>query len=480
MNEKWRKLSFGSKIRVMLVTTALPLVILIAVLLGIFIKYNRQYDDTINNLTLASEFNVDFKSTIDSKMLQTINDRDSFITLDPLSDVADAREVITYLKENSTNDKSLTMLGYVDKYLDGLEEYMISLYQTKLVAEREEIMEGSIRIRTKLLEKQMQEYIYHETLLLAELREQTSKEITMVTITMGSASVLVIIGLLFIMIPTTRNLTRPLQELSENIRMVAEGDFTVRGVDSSDDEVQALSATFDHMVERISGLMKRVRQEEDNLRKTSFQLLQSQINPHFLYNTFDTIIWLTEDAQYDKVKQITLSMSNFYRVALSDGADIITLEEELQHVRSYLEIQKVRYNDIMEYEIDVDSALHDAVIPKLSLQPLVENALYHGIKNKRGGGCITISAKPDKRGFVVIRVRDSGKGMKPHELKTLREALGQNNKIGYGLSNVFERISLYFGGACECGINSEYGKFTEVTLRIPSKNNQQTSNDFTT
>ena len=203
---------------------------------------------------------------------------------------------------------------------------------------------------------------------------------------------------------------------------------------------------------------------------TELQLLQAQVNPHFLYNTLDTIVWLVEGGmQQDAVDMIT-SLSVFFRTSLSKGKDIIPLSEEARHTLSYLEIQQSRYRDIMEFEINIPPELDEVMVPKLTLQPLAENALYHGIKNKRGKGKILIE------GFnlgddMMLRVTDNGQGMTPERLYEVQKAIRTGERAGFGLAAVSERIALYYGPGYGLKISSTEGEGTVMEVYMAKKIN---------
>ena len=197
--------------------------------------------------------------------------------------------------------------------------------------------------------------------------------------------------------------------------------------------------------------------------------MQSQINPHFLYNTLDTIVWLAEAGEQKKVVDMVGSLSDFFRTSLNQGKDMVSVKEELQHSRSYLEIQQVRYQDILQYEIQVPEPLFCYLIPKITIQPLVENALYHGIKNKRGIGKIIITGKREKDYFVLI-VEDNGAGMSRERLEAVRKGMNkksQTEKDIYALYNVNERIRLNFGQKYGLSIASVLGEGTTVQVMLP-------------
>lgn len=173
----------------------------------------------------------------------------------------------------------------------------------------------------------------------------------------------------------------------------------------SKDEIAVLADNFNDMTVEIGRLVERIKEEQANIRNMESKLLQAQINPHFLYNTLDTIVWLAESGRDEEVVKMTSYLSEFFRTTLSKGKDYITLEEEKRHVESYLQIQQFRYQDIMDYRIEMDEEIMDYTVPKLTLQPLVENALYHGIKKKRGGGTILIEGKLEGN-KILLKVID--------------------------------------------------------------------------
>jgi two-component system sensor histidine kinase YesM len=287
------------------------------------------------------------------------------------------------------------------------------------------IWENDVQIVTALVQETINEYIYYENRELQTAQEENRKQVLHVM----QLSV-VIIGVIF-------------------IGAVVYSVFV------------PLSIT--------EPIERQVRAEQRQLRKAEFELLQAQINPHFLYNTLDAIVWSAEAGNQKQVIQMVGSLSDFFRTSLNRGREIVTVREDLQHVCSYLEIQKIRYMDILEYEILVPEELNDYRIPKITLQPLVENALYHGIKNKRGGGKITLQGREDKESFY-IEVLDDGIGMSEDRLRTVQRGLAekapQESEL-YGLYNVNERIRLNFGDEYGIKITSEYGKGTMVEVRLP-------------
>ena len=232
------------------------------------------------------------------------------------------------------------------------------------------------------------------------------------------------------------------------------------------------------MAGKIQGLIDENVREQKNLQKAEMKTLQAQITPHFLYNTFDTIIWLSEAGRTEDVIEITRAFSHFFRISLSKGHEWITVEQELEHVRSYLTIQKIRYENILCYDIQSDDGLGSFPLLKLLLQPLVENAIYHGIKNKRGRGHIVVSVRRvsafgAEGDGIAFRVQDDGIGFTPERLAAVREELAQKKgteelRSVYGLYNVNKRLTLWYDALVPLSIESEYGKGTCVSFTVPA------------
>ena len=231
--------------------------------------------------------------------------------------------------------------------------------------------------------------------------------------------------------------------------------------------------------------MQETRQKSENLAKAELRTMQAQINPHFLYNTLDTIVWQAESGKADEVVRLTRSLSDFFRISLSSGADWIPVPQELKHVSAYLSIQKTRYRDILDYEVDECGELQSVYMPKLLLQPLVENALYHGIKTKRGGGRIEVRVRVG-RGIITFLVKDNGRGMTKEELERVRAMLTEENPTvqeasepghsGFGLRNVDMRIRLFYQKQKGLTIRSDEGG-TEVFFTIPFRTREEIDHD---
>ena len=253
----------------------------------------------------------------------------------------------------------------------------------------------------------------------------------------------------------------PLNDLRETMLEIASGGQNLRAKETGAYELREVTRQFNAMLDQIDQLMVAIRRQEETTRRYELQALSSQINPHFLYNTLDTIIWMAEFQDSQRVVQVTKSLATYFRLALNQSKDLISLSDEINHVRQYLFIQKQRYGDKLEYEINENPAFDKLVLPKLVLQPLVENALYHGIKEKEGQGHIRVSVQKQDSG-LVIRIEDDGVGFQAAG----DSSQSQLKRGGVGLQNVDQRLKLHFGEHYQMKIDSALKKGTTVKIYI--------------
>ncbi|MEG0014353.1 MAG: sensor histidine kinase [Cellulosilyticaceae bacterium] len=267
-----------------------------------------------------------------------------------------------------------------------------------------------------------------------------------------------------------RQIAKPIMNLEDNMYEVQGGNLDVEIDMSSDtEEIQSLAVSFRDMIHKIKVLISQVEDNQQKLRKSELKVLQSQINPHFLYNSLDTIIWLGERQEHEKVVNMTAALAKYFRLSLSKGKEVVTIFEEIEHVKHYLRIQKIRYDNKLSFEIDIDPDILDYRVVKIILQPLVENALYHGIKDLEHGGHIEITGYRQKNN-VILSVCDNGKGMTEEKIKTILTAPASTSitKGGVAIKNVHERIQIYFGSEYGLTYESEYGEWTKVDVTIPA------------
>ena len=279
--------------------------------------------------------------------------------------------------------------------------------------------------------------------------------------TLLGASALSLLACLCLVWFSLKRWIAPLKDLRETMLEIASGTQNLRAKEAGAYELREVTRQFNAMLDQIDQLMADVRRQEEATRQYELQALSSQINPHFLYNTLDTIIWMAEFQDSQRVVQVTKSLATYFRLALNQGRDLISLSDEINHVRQYLFIQKQRYGDKLENEIAEEPDFDNLVLPKLVLQPLVENALYHGIKEKEGQGHIKVFVQKQDTG-LVIRIEDDGVGFQAAG----DSSQSQLKRGGVGLQNVDQRLKLHFGENYQMKINSTPEKGTTVEIYL--------------
>ena len=459
------------QISALLLTVSVAMAVIIGVLTFLLVAINRQYSGVLACANTAADFNKEFKSTLDLEMYNhVIRPRSANSEAElPMTELDDAEKVLTRLAEETTlsdNSWRVQSMLYMCK---NLRMYMIEIANTESYDLRMELLDRNIRGETgltKLIEDYMHDFLGDEVRELARLRGVINRQSTALII----LSVVAMGGLFTVMLiyamRVSRRITDPIEALSRKAERFGANRFSSTPVKTDILELQTLDKNFDKMADRITSLMEKQRQDQQSLHRAELDLLQAQINPHFLYNTLDSIAILAESQREEEVVDMVTSLSTFFRNSLNQGKDIISLRSELNQARSYLEIQHIRYSDILTYRVSVPEEVQDCPVPKLILQPLIENALYHGIKNRRGRGEIEITGE-EKGGDLLLRVKDNGAGMSAEQLARLRRGAFEEHPSGLGIKNVQQRIRLYCGEPYGLTFESEPGAGTTVTIRLP-------------
>lgn len=301
------------------------------------------------------------------------------------------------------------------------------------------------------------------------VRELLSKSRQAQSIYVLTAVILVIVALLFSRF-MARSITLPIQKLRDSMKKVQEGDFSVSDVVvDSDNEIGSLTKSFDVMTHRIQELMEQNVHEQEEKRKSELKALQSQINPHFLYNTLDSIIWMAEGRKYEEVVLMTASLARLLRQSISNEDEVVPIANEVEYAKGYLTIQKMRYKDKLEFQIDVDPSILHIPLIKLVLQPIIENAIYHGLKYKESKGLLIIKGFM-KDGNAVLQVIDDGVGMSEETLAHIYDRHKVNyHSNGVGVYNVQKRLKLYYGEDYGITYESAEDKGTTATITIPGR-----------
>lgn len=444
----------------------IPIMFIFTIIIAMVLTRNIMFASVNGNIADASGFNREFKEEIDLNMylyVTGINDEC------PWDDVNSARELAESLLERSRNDDSRKAMKNVLILCDNLNQYMKDIEQTEQYDERMAQLETNIYGITQLIEDNFYSYLYHEAGELASIQ----KKIDIWLIAEIAFVVLVIVVVTPIVLKRafslSRSITDPIVEMNSRVEAIGGGDLSAHTPVKTDDKSLALlSMGIEDMAERLSKQIELNRQEQIHLRDIELSLIQAQINPHFLYNTLDAIVWLIEIGKNEQAEQMVTSLSSYFRSFLSDGKEIVTIAEETNHIRSYLEIQQVRYVDIMEYEINIDPAIERYKLPKLTLQPLVENAIYHGLKPKRGKGLITVTGETDGD-KIVLKVKDTGAGMDDEQLENLKKKIEKEDTTSFGLVAAYKRLKLLYGEEFSFDIVSSSGSGTTILISIPRK-----------
>ncbi|SFR68825.1 cache domain-containing sensor histidine kinase [Anaeromicropila populeti] len=267
-------------------------------------------------------------------------------------------------------------------------------------------------------------------------------------------------------------ITNPLQKLKAGAEEIAGGNMNLRLDFKSEDEIGQLGNSFNYMTEQVQELLVKVDYEAGKKQEYELSLLHEQIKPHFLYNSLDIILKLSDMNRNREARRAIRRLADYYRNSLSDSKKIITISREVKIVEDYLELQRIRYQDIFSYEVDLDESIMNMLIPKLTLQPLIENAIYHGLKYKEEMGLLRVTGNRTERG-IVLSVEDNGAGMSPE----ISQSILTNQPDGhFGVYSVNHRIKLFFGEQYGMAIQSKTGEGTIISILLPAKESMEDGN----
>ena len=441
------------------------------------LSYSRQYDAIITNITTANSISGSIKPDIDNEMWKIVSGKIEFSEGKQYEIIDSVNAKVRWMMENTESQRARVKLELILRTMQSLTSYVDQMgekiSQNSTAAENEAVLEN-IRFATSVMEDVVRDYVLYEVHRMEGqyevMREGFNRWQIFSTILIFSAVGFSVVAAWSL----SKSIYTPIKKLHDVTTTITKNDLQVLMTSDNRDEITELGMNFNIMIGKIKELLDSKMKEQENLKKAELRALQAQINPHFLYNTLDTIIWMAEAKKTDQVVEIVSALSSFFRISLSKGMDWITIGEEVERIRSYLTIQKMRYQDILDFKIEVDDDVSENTILKLILQPLVENALYHGIKNKRQGGTISVRARRNGEDEILLEVEDDGIGFTPEKLSQLRAELEDDSgdiklESGFGIGNVNKRIRLYYGKAYGLSVRSEYKTGTCVTLVIPAK-----------
>lgn len=442
--------------------------------IGSFVIQMVRYDLIITNVSKANRLNQTVKMDVSNEIWDIVagnkkfNEGDQYKIIDGINE---SLEDIMSTTEERENRQMLEVAGRaVDTLKRNVDRLGSQMASSSPVSENEEILE-EIRGVSALISDILQDFIVR-VIESATITNEHHKRITLVlTVIQVFTVFLVAIFAVFTQRSVTASINDPIKRLEHLSKRIAEGDFTARVQLPQVSELDGLTDNLNIMAVKIQALIEENIRKQQLIQKSEMKALQAQITPHFLYNTFDTIVWLSEEKKNDQVIDITRAFSNFFRISLNKGKDFLTVREEFEHVKSYLSIQKIRYRDILDYEIEYAPEMAECQILKLVLQPLVENALYHGIKNKRARGFLSVKGWREN-GYLCFSVEDDGIGMTEEKLESIMKQISSSTNPEdlssiYGLYNVNKRLELYYDATTKLNITSRHKQGTTVFFKVP-------------
>ena len=447
--------------------------------------HTAQYSQIISNVGVANKISSIAKNEIPSELWNIICGKKEIqngsqnVMLDEIS------TSLSLMLLSNKNEESHGKLEVANRALTTLRrnvDMLISQMKNGSTVTQNEATLDEIRTITSLFSDIMQDFIVSEI----ESANETNRSLKNTSIILTAIQIIITVLAIIIsinsFITVSGAIQKPISDMEKLSTKVAHGDLTARIDIPHVDEMDTLAENLNTMAGQIDVLIKKNMEEQMNFQKAEMKALQAQITPHFLYNTFDTIVWLAEEEHTEEVVKITKAFSDFLRISLSRGHEWITISQELDHIKNYLTIQKIRYADILNYTIDADEELLEIKMIKLVLQPLIENAIYHGIKNKRGRGELKVGVHYTDNSHKRIRfiVEDNGAGFTEERLGQVRNELRTGSQDSekltsvYGLYNVNKKLKLYYGDKTEgLIIESTAGKGSLISFEIPAETTTQ-------
>lgn len=433
----------------------------------------NQYERIIENVYSANSLSSGLKGEIYTTMWNIVTGKTVFEDNSQYELLDRIKGNLDLLEKNANSEDNSYLIFVAHNTVETLEGYVRriggNIERNRPVSENETIL-AEIASVSDLLYDVLQKFVAAEMVLAHIQNKNLQRSMDLMTI----VQIVLFLSILLFLLRNYRQLNRginePIFRLKTMASRIAQGDLSIRVEKPEIKELDELTDSLNIMAEKLIELIDQNIQKQQNLQKAEMKALQAQIAPHFMYNTLGTILSLAEEGLTDDVVTTTLALSNFFRLSLNKGRDWVTVAEEKSHVENYLAIQKMRYGAVLEYRIDFSPEILRESMLKLLLQPLVENAIYHGIKKKRRRGFIALTGYREGDCLVFI-VEDDGLGMGPEELEGLRGSLscydGSNPGTGFGLYNVYKRIQLYYETDRGLAIESEYDKGCKITLRLP-------------
>ena len=442
------------------------------------IFYSRQifiYQNTINNIEEANQLSGKVDAIVLEEMWDLVFGQKSVADVQVNNVIEELRADLDHIQTNTNTAKEKNTLAVALRTLDSLETY-----QNKLIEniandeplEKNQYVMVQVDSVIELLSEILQEFVRVEI----SLASQTNQDLIQSVLLLIAFQLLLILLIIYFISKNRRfvreNLQNPLDRLVELSDELAQGHLGFRAVLPDTPELRTLTSSLNKMADDLTRLLEENALKQYHLAQSEVRVLQAQITPHFIYNSLDAIVSLIEVERYEQATEMTYALSDFFRISLSKGHDWIPLSKELRHVADYLTILKIRYGEMLTYEINQQTTSQDLLVLKMILQPLVENAVYHGTKFVRRVGKITITIQEYEQ-TIQMSVRDNGIGISHERLMAiqhnLKEKTDPDPENGYGLYNVYRRLLLNYGSDVQFDIASIESQGTTISIIVPKK-----------
>lgn len=459
-------------------TSKLMLLLTVIPLLTSIILYTRQIYNYQRTFTNIEEANL-IVSKVDQQVLEEMWDVVfGMVTTEDyqVSNILDEVQAdIHKIKNNTSSAKEVSALNVTINIIESIEDYQKNILrnidQGDSVADNEVIM-TDIDSLTRLLIDRLKDFVRVEIDVASIRHQEMIRSLLLLTI----LEVLIISLIIYSVIRNKRiihqKIQEPINQLIIMTQELAAGNLAVRLTLPETIELKQLTSSLNYMADDLNRLLEENSMKQYHLAQSEVRVLQAQITPHFIYNSLDAIISLIEQKKYTLASDMTYALSDFFRISLSKGKDWIPVEREIKHILDYLTILKIRYGEMLTFSIDIDEKLFNESILKMILQPLVENAVYHGTKFVRRIGKVSIIGKQESN-RIIFTIHDNGIGMTPDRLievkAELEKGIDSDFSTGYGLYNVNKRLLLYYGSQASIQIQSTYTEGTTITLIVPKQ-----------
>lgn len=471
MKTKSIKGIFQQTNKLMILVAFIPLV-----LSSVF--YSRQifiYQNTINNIEEANQLSEKVDAIVLEEMWDLVFGQKTVAQVQETNVIEELRSDLQHIQENTSTAKELNILAVAFRTLDSLETYQQQLIDNILKdepVEKNQYVMIQVDSVIDLLSDILQQFVGVEI----SLASQTNHELVQSVLLLILFQVVLLL-IIFAIINKNRrfvrdNLQDPLDRLLDLSNELSQGHLSYRAELPETPELRTLTSSLNRMADDLTRLLEENALKQYHLAQSEVRVLQAQITPHFIYNSLDAIVSLIEAARYEQATEMTYALSDFFRISLSKGQDWIPLEKELRHVGDYLKILQIRYGRMLSYTIEDQTVSPELQVLKMVLQPLVENAVYHGTKFVRRVGMIriTVSELPHQ---IQMTISDNGIGIDPDRLQEIRRNLKETtdpaSESGYGLYNVYRRLQLNYGSEAQLTIHSQYQEGTTINVTVPKR-----------